>query len=51
MPKFEHEAVNHSAREYVREQVHRNGLESLWSMLKRAYCGIYQKMLSKHLGQ
>lgn len=51
MEEFEHEAVNHSAREYVREQVHTNGLESFWSMLKRGYYGIYHKMSSKHLGK
>ena len=29
-----HEVVNHSAQEYVRGDVHTNGAESFWSMLK-----------------
>ena len=44
-----HEAVNHSALEYVRGDVHTNGVESFWSMLKRAHKGIYHKMSPKHL--
>lgn len=28
---FDHESVNHSASEYVRDQAHTNGIESLWS--------------------
>ena len=36
MPEFDHEAVNHSAAEYVREQAHTNGIESFWAVLKRA---------------
>ena len=36
---FEHEAVNHSAGEYVRGMAHVNGIESFWAMLKRGYHG------------
>ena len=43
-----HEAVAHSAGEYVREQAHTNGMESLWSMLKRGYVGTYHHMSVKH---
>ena len=39
MPEFEHEAVNHTVYEYVRGQAHTNGIESFWSMLKRAHKG------------
>ena len=46
-----HEAVNHSALEYVRGDVHTNGVESFWSMLKRAHKGTFQKMSPKHLGR
>lgn len=46
-----HKAVKHSVGEYVRGQVHTNGLESFWSMLKRGYHGIYHKMSPKHLGR
>ena len=44
-----HEAVRHSTREYVRGQVHTNGIESFWSMLRRGYIGVYHKMSPKHL--
>ena len=36
---FPHEVVKHSVAEYVREQVHTNGMESFWSMLKRGHTG------------
>ena len=44
-----HESVKHSAKEYVRGQVHTNGVESFWSMLKRGFVGTYHKMSPKHL--
>ena len=44
-----HETVKHSVSEYVRGQVHINGMESFWSMLKRGYVGIYHKFSPKHL--
>ena len=44
-----HEAVNHKAMEYVRGDVHTNGMESFWSMLKRAHKGTFHKMSPKHL--
>ena len=46
-----HEAVKHSVQEYVRGQVHTNGVESFWSMLKRGYYGTYHKMSPKHLNR
>ena len=46
---FDHESVNYNASEYVRDQAHTNGIESLWSMFKRGYVGIYHKMSPKHL--
>ena len=45
----DHETVAHSAREYVRDDVHTNGIESFWSMLKRAHKGTYHRMSKKHL--
>ena len=44
-----HEAVSHSAGEYVRGQVHTNGLESHWAMLQRGIDGIYHHISPKHL--
>jgi len=45
---YEHEAINH-AREYVRGQVHTNGLENFWSLLKRAIKGTYVSVDPFHL--
>ena len=44
-----HETVCHSAAEYVRGDVHTNGIESLWSMLKRAHKGTFHQLSEKHL--
>ena len=46
---FNHESMNHSVSEYVRDMAHTNGVESLWSMMKRGHDGIYHKMSPKHL--
>ena len=43
------EAVKHSVGEYVRGMAHTNGVESFWSMLKRAHKGVYHKLSAKHL--
>ena len=44
-----HESVKHSVAEYVRGQAHTNGVESFWSMLKRAHMGTFHKLSPKHL--
>ena len=44
-----HQVVQHGVGEYVRGQVHTNGVESFWSMLKRGYYGTYHRMSAKHL--
>ena len=49
IPGYPRHAVNHSAGEYVRGDVHTNGIESAWSMLKRGYRGTYHFMSIKHL--
>ena len=46
---FDHASVRHSVGEYVDGMVHTNGIESFWSMLKRAHKGVYHKMSAKHL--
>lgn len=43
------ESVKHSAMEFVRSDAYTNGVESLWSMLKRGHVGVYHKMSPKHL--
>ena len=44
-----HETVNHSAKEYVRGDAHTNGIEGVWSLLKRSIIGSYHKVSVKHL--
>ena len=46
---FEHETVRHGTGEYVRHMAHINGMESFWSMLKRAHRGTFHKISPKHL--
>ena len=46
---FEHETVKHSVAEYVDGMAHTNGIESFWSMLKRAHKGTFHKISPKHL--
>ena len=48
---FEHEAVNHSVSEYVRDQAHTNGIESFWATLKRGYHGTFHHISRKHLNR
>lgn len=49
MKGYNHLSIEHSVGEYVRGQVHTNGVESFWSLLKRGYVGIYHQMSFKHL--
>ena len=46
---YTHQTVRHSVGEYVRGQAHTNGIESFWSMLKRAHMGTFHKLSPKHL--
>ena len=48
---FDHDSVRHSLKEYVKGDVHTNGIESLWSMLKRAHKGTFHKISPKHLNR
>ena len=38
---YRHEAVKHSAKEFVNQMAHTNGIESVWAVLKRGYNGVY----------
>lgn len=44
-----HQAVAHSTGEYMRGDVGTQGVESWFSMLKRAHKGTFHKMSPKHL--
>ena len=49
--KYRHESVNHTAREYVRGEIHTNSIESFWALFKRGYYGTFHKMSPKHLNR
>lgn len=51
MREYRHEAVAHSAGEYVRGQAHTNGIESFWALLKRGLVGSYHQVSVKHLSR
>jgi transposase-like protein len=44
-----HETVNHRAEEWVRGDVHTNGVEGVWSLFKRSIIGSYHHLSHKHL--
>lgn len=46
---FEHYSVNHSAKQFVNEMAHTNGIENFWSHLKRGIDGIYHSISKEHL--
>ena len=44
-----HKQIKHSAKEYVRGDVHTNTVESAFSLLKRGIIGSWHKISAKHL--
>lgn len=46
--EYLHEVVDH-AKEYVRGDVHTNGMENFWSLLKRCINGTYMSVMPWHL--
>ena len=49
MGDTKHETVNHTAKEYVRGDIHTNTVESAFSLLKRDIMGTWHKISAKHL--
>ena len=47
----DHQTVKHSVGEYVNGLAHVNGIESFWSMLKRAHKGTFHNLSAKHLNR
>ena len=43
-----HSTVNHGGGSYVDGEVHTNGIESVWAMVKRGVTGTYHHISSKH---
>jgi len=48
--EYAHQTVNHAV-EYVRGNVHTNGIENFWSLLKRGLKGTYVSVEPVHLGR
>ena len=46
-----HKTVNHSAKEFVNDMAHTNGIESVWAVLKRGFNGTYHNWSKKHCHQ
>jgi len=46
---YKREAVRHSVGEYVRGDVHTNGIEAVWAVLKRSIHGTWHHVSPKHL--
>jgi len=46
---YTHHTVDHSAKEYVRDDVTTNGIESVWAVMKRGLHGVYHHASTKHL--
>ncbi len=46
---FDHQTVNHSAKEYVRGDVHVNSVEGYWSRLKNSINGTHVHVSERHM--
>ena len=49
--EYNHEAVSHSAKQYVDGMASTNGMESVWAIIKRGFNGIYHHWSRKHCHQ
>ena len=49
IPGVFHETINHSAGEYVRDEVTTNGIESVFAVMRRGLIGVYHHASPKHL--
>ena len=48
--QYEHDRVDHSVT-YVNGDIHTNGIENFWSLLKRGLMGVFHKVSVKHLSR
>src|SRR5271166_4383536 len=46
---YRHRRIRHSARVYVKGDVHTNTIEGFWSLVKRGIGGVYHSVSQKHL--
>lgn len=47
--QYNHERVNHGAKQFVNGMAHTNGIENFWSHLKRGIDGIYHWVSKEHI--
>jgi hypothetical protein len=47
----DHQTVNHSIKEYVRDDAYTNTIEGCFSILKRGIYGVYQHVSEAHLSR
>lgn len=48
---YDHQTVDHMAKEYVRGKVHTNSLENFWSLWKRCIKGTHIHLSEKHMSR
>jgi ISXO2-like transposase domain len=48
LTEYDHQVINH-AETYIRGNVHTNGIENFWSLLKRGINGTYVSVEPFHL--
>lgn len=48
---FDHDTINHSQGEFVRDGVTTNSIEGVFALLKRGLIGVYHHASPKHLGR
>jgi transposase-like protein len=48
---FDHDTINHSQGEYVRDGVTTNSIESVFAVMKRGLIGVYHHASAKHLSR
>lgn len=48
---YKHDKINHSVKEYVRDNIHTNTIEGFFSILKRTILGTYHFVSSKHINK
>lgn len=46
---FNHQRINHRAKQYVSGRVHTNSIEGFWSQFKRSVSGVYHSVSPKYL--
>jgi hypothetical protein len=46
---YNHQSVDHRARQYVVGAIHTNTIEAFWSIFKRSIVGSYHKVSAKYL--